>query len=297
VTTVQGIVRIPAAALLLLAACAPPSRYEKMTHLERDLRLGVQREAPGVHLSLWLCQADGREILALDADRPLPAASVLKVLLLVEGHAQAIDRRFAWTDSHTLLSTDIVGGTGSFQREPVGSSWTYLQYARRMISESDNTAANILLRRLEMSTVNARAAALGLTATRFEREFMDFDAQRAGRENWTTAREMGTLMRSIFRREILTPEACDEMVALLERTSRGRIAAGVPKEIPVGHKSGTLPGFRHDVGWVRVPGHPYILSVFLENVLERPAGEDDRGIAALDIAGRIVYDAVGPTDE
>jgi beta-lactamase class A len=291
-------VRIPAATLLLLlAACAPPSRFEKMPQLERNLRLGVGRESPGVHLSLWLSQADGRELLALDADRPVPAASVLKVLVLVEAHAQAIDRSFSWTDSHTLLSTDLVGGTGSFQREPVGSSWTYLQYARRMISESDNTAANILLRRLGMTNANARAASLGLTVTRFEREFMDFDAQRAGRENWTTAREMGTLMRAIFRREILTPQACDEMIALLERTSRGRIAAGVPKDIPVGHKSGTLPGCRHDVGWVRVPGHPYILAVFLENVLERPAGEEDRGVAALDIAGRIVYDAVGPTDE
>lgn len=295
---VQGIVRIPAAALLLVvASCAPPSRFEKMPHLERDLRLGVGREAPGVHLSVWLAQADGREILAIDADRRVPAASVLKVLILVEAHAQAIDRDFSWTDQHSLLSTDITGGTGSFQRETIGSTWTYLQYARRMISESDNTAANILLRRLGMEKLNARAAALGMTATRFQREFMDFDAQRAGRENWTTAREMGQLMRSIFRREILTPAACDEMIALLERTSRGRIAAGVPKDIPVGHKSGTLPGCRHDVGWVRVPGHPYILSVFLDNVIERPAGEEDRGVAALDIAGRIVYDAVGPTDE
>jgi hypothetical protein len=87
------------------------------------------------------------------------------------------------------------------------------------------------------------------------------------------------------------------MVALLEHTSRGRIAAGVPKDIPVGHKSGTLPGCRHDAGWVRVAGHPYILSVFLDNVLERPAGEEDRGLAALDAIGRIVYETVGPTEE
>ncbi len=290
--------RIRAAVLLLLlAGCGAPSPFEKMSRLERDLRLSSAREAPGVRLSMWLAQADGRELLAIDADRPLPAASLLKVLILVEAHAQALDRSFQWTDGHTLVDADIVGGTGSFQREIRGSSWTYLQYARRMIAESDNTAANILLRRLGMDKVNARAQALGLTSTRFEREFMDFDAQRDGRENRSTAREMGMLMRSIFRREILTPQACDEMIALLERTSRGRIATGVPKEIPVGHKSGTLAGCRHDVGWVRVPGQPYILSVLLDNVYERPAGEDDRGVAALDAIGRIVYAAVGPSDE
>lgn len=295
---VQGSMRIAAAVLVLvLAGCVEPSRFEKMSHLERDLRLASQREAPGVRLSLWLAQADGRELLAIDADRPLPAASVLKILILVEAHAQSLERSFRWTDNHTLTDADVVGGTGSFQREPRGSSWTYLQYARRMIAESDNTAANILLRRLGMDMVNARAAALGMTSTRFEREFMDFDAQRDGRENVTTAREMGTLMRSIFRREILNPQACDDMIALLERTTRGRIATGVPKEIPVGHKSGTLAGCRHDVGWVRVPGRPYILSVFLSNVYERPAGEDDRGVAAIDAIGRVVFAAVGPTEE
>jgi hypothetical protein len=82
------------------------------------------------------------------------------------------------------------------------------------------------------------------------------------------------------------------MIKLLERTSRGRIASGVPKEIPVGHKSGGAPGLRHDSGWVRVPGHPYILSVFLENV-----GREEKGVAALDSIGRVVYQAVGPSDE
>jgi len=283
--------------LALLAGCAPPSRYETMSPLERDLRLASQRESPGVRVSLWLAEADGRELLAIDADRPVPAASVLKILILVEAQAQALAGTFRWTDGHTLLDTDIVGGTGSFQREPRGSGWTYLQYARRMIAESDNTAANILLRRLGMENLNRRAAALGMMSTRFEREFMDFDAERRGRENRTTAREMGQLMRAILRREILTPEACDEMVAMLERTSRGRIASGVPREIAVGHKSGTLAGCRHDVGWVRVPGRPYVLSVFLDNVYERPAGEEDRGIAALDAMGRIVFDAVGPSEE
>jgi beta-lactamase class A len=286
-----------ATALGLLGACAQPSAFEKMSLLERDLRLAANRESPGLKISLWLAEADGRELLSLDADRPLPGASTLKILILVEAHAQAIRGSFRWADEHTLVESDLVGGTGSFQHEKIGSSWTFLQYARRMIAESDNTASNILLRRLGMAAVNERAEKLGLQRTRFEREFMDFDARREGKENWTTAREMGQLMRAIFRREILTPEACDEMIASLERTSRGRIAAGVPREVAVGHKSGSVAGHRHDVGWVRVVGRPYILSVFLDNVLEAPSEDGDRGIAAIEAIARRVYDAVGPTDE
>jgi beta-lactamase class A len=284
------------ALLWVLAGCAS-SEFDKMSRLEREIRLSVAQESPGAKLSLWLARADGLELLSLQADRPVAGASTLKILILAEAYAQSIDGSFRWTDSHTLIDSDVVGGSGSFQSEPLGSSWTYVQYARRMIAESDNVASNILLRRLGMRNVNSRAAKLGLTVTRFEREFMDFDARREGLENWTTAREMGQLVRAIFRREILTPEACDEMIRTLEHTARGRIAAGVPKEIAVGHKSGSLTGLRHDVGWVRVPGHPYVLSVFLDNVLERPGGEEDRGIAAIEAIGRIVYDSVGPTDE
>ena len=109
---------------------------------------------------------------------------------------------------------------------------------------------------------------------------------------------MGQVMRAIFRKEILTKEACEQMIALLERTSRGRIAAGVPKEIAVGHKSGSIiPGIRHDVGWVRVPGQPYVLSIFLDGFIEDPTGEEDRGVRGLEAIGRIVYEAMGPTDE
>jgi beta-lactamase class A len=282
--------------LVLLSGCAL-SDFEKMSRLEQEIRLEVGRLSPGVRLSLWLAQSDGRELLALDADRRVAGASTLKVLILVEGFARQLEGTFRWTDSAVLLEEDLVGGSGSLQHEKVGSSWTYFRMARFMISESDNVASNILLRRLGMGEVNARAEKLGLAITRFERNFMDVHSRREGKENWTTAREMGRLMRAIYRREILTPEACDAMIEILERTARRRIAAGVPNSIPVGHKSGSMAGLRHDVGWVRLPGQPYVLSVFLDNVLERMDPADDRGVAAIESVARRVYDALGPADE
>ncbi len=285
------------ALLVCLAGCAAPSALEKMTRLERRLRLEMERHAPGCRPSVWLARTDGRELLAIDADRVLPAASTLKVLVLVEGYGAELEGTFRWTDEVTLQDTDRVGGAGTLQHERTGSTWTYQQLARRMIAESDNTASNILLRRLGRAALNRRAERLGLPNTRFERDFLDFSARREGRENVSTAREMGRLLRMIFRREILSPEACDAMIAILERTSRGRIARGVPKDIPVGHKAGSLPGYRHDAGWVRLPGQPYVLSVFLDNVLESTDPKVDRGIAAIEAAARLVYEAVGPTDE
>jgi beta-lactamase class A len=282
---------------LVLAGCAPTSDFERMGRLEREVRMALVREAPESRPSLWLAQFDGRELLAIDADRPVPGASTLKVLLLVEAHAQAAAGTFEWSADTTLLAEDVVGGTGTLQNERPGSTWSWRQIARRMIQESDNTASNLILGRLGMDRVNARAAALGMAVTRFERKFMDFEAQRAGLENRTTARELGRLCLAIARRELVSPAACDEMIALLEGTSRGRIAAGVPKGVPVGHKGGLMRGLRADVGWVRLPGRPYVLSIFVDNVYEKPGADEDRGILAIEAAARAVHAAMGPSDE
>lgn len=289
--------RIVLGFFLISAGCAPTSDLERMDGLERKVRLALARQAPECRPALWVAQLDGRELLAIDADRPVPGASTLKILLLVEAHAQAAAGMFRWTDDTTLLAEDVVGGTGSLQRERIGSTWTWGQIVRRMIQESDNTAANLVLARLGMERVNARAAALGMSVTRFERPYMDFEAQRRGLENRTTARELGLLCLAIVRRTLLSPEACDEMIALLEGTSRGRIAAGVPKLVPVGHKGGMMRGFRGDVGWVRNPGRPYVVSILLDNVYEKPDATADRGLDAIEAVARTLYAALGPTDE
>jgi beta-lactamase class A len=292
----RTLLRLCAAAAPFLAGCATPE-FERMSRLERDVQLAHVRHSPESQMSLWLARTDGSEILSIQADRRVPGASTLKVLLLVEAHAQALDGTLDLGASTTYLEEDRIGGSGSLQYEKPGSTWTWRQLIRRMIAESDNAASNMLLKRLGVKNVNARAERLGMEVTRFERLFMDEGARHEGHENWTTAREMGHLLRSIFRREILTPGACDEMIQTLEKTSRGRIAAGVPKFIPVGHKGGALPGLRHDVGWVRVPGHPYLLSIFLDNVLEKRASDEDRGFEAIEAISRVVYNALGPTEE
>lgn len=277
-----------------LAGCAEPRPFDGMGRLERELRLAVARHAPEARLSVWAARADGRTVLSLAADRPVPAASTVKVLILVEAHAQAADGGLRWSDEATLLDEDKVGGAGSLRRERTGSTWSWAQLARRMISESDNTASNMLLRRLGMDRVNARAAALGLTRTRIRRYFMDEEARRAGRDNMTSAEDMGRLLLAIYRKEILDPAACDAMIEALERTNRRRLAVGVPRDVPVGHKGGTGVGLRADVGWVRVPGAPYVAAIYLDGLIERPDAEVDRGVDALESAAQALYQALGP---
>ena len=72
---------------LLLGACAGPA---PLLHsgLQGDVRAALGAVAPEARLSLWVADVDGREVLVVEADRRVVAASVVKVLILVEAHAQ-----------------------------------------------------------------------------------------------------------------------------------------------------------------------------------------------------------------
>lgn len=266
--------------LLLLAGCSGTPVSEQ-TPMEREIRMILMKEAPEARLSLWLGEADGEEILAIDADRPVAGSSMLKILILSEVHAQAQMGLFRWDDLHVLREEDLAEGSGSLVTKPAGTEWSYRELVRRMIVHSDNTAANILLKRLGITRVNARAERLGLETTRLGGECVD-------RKGVTTAREMGALMGAVMRREILTLKACDAMSALLEATPRTRIAAGVPSELCVGRKGGTLSGMRADAAWVRFPERPYVFVVILDELAER-SGVPDRGNAALVELSRHVF--------
>ena len=125
-----------AAALLLLTSCsAPPGPAG--SDLEREVRRALARYAPEAKPSIWLAEVDGPELLTIDSDRVVPAASTIKVLILVEAHAQAKSGLFNWVEETTLREEDRVGGSGTLRFEKTGSTWTWLQLARRMIAESD----------------------------------------------------------------------------------------------------------------------------------------------------------------
>jgi beta-lactamase class A len=259
---------------LVPGSCGAPSDFERMGSLERQIRLEAGRLSPGVRVSLWLGRPDGRERLALDADREVPAAGLLAVLVLVEGFAREREGGFRWSGEVTDPAT--------------GRTSTYRDLGRRMISEGDLRAMDRLLSRLGEDAVNARARALGLERTTIRG---DPAASR------TTARELGLLLGAIFRGAVVSREASAEMAAMLERTSRGRIASGLPRDLPVGHKAGALPGCRHDAGWVRRPERPYVLCILLENVLESADPRVERGWAALEAAARRVHEELGPSEE
>jgi len=142
--------------------------------------------------------------LSLNADETFPTASTIKIAILAELFRQAQQGKLNLSDSHTLQSSDLVGGSGiAGALTPGVTKLTLRDVAALMISVSDNSMTNVIIDRVGMQNVNALLDSLGLTHTRIRRKMMDIKAASDGRENVSTPREISQLLEALYRGKIL----------------------------------------------------------------------------------------------
>lgn len=193
--------------------------------------------------------------------RPRSAASVIKIYILgaayelSERGALDLDRKIA------VKRADIVGGAGSISGqvgEPVYSVYALLTH---MITESDNTATNVLLDIIGMDVVQDFIVRHGFSDTVVQRKMMDFTALREGRDNLTSARDVGRFF-SLLRAGRLVSPAADRAMAgiLLDQTDRECLNAAIP-DARIAHKTGELAGVYHDAGIVYHGADSYVLCI------------------------------------
>jgi beta-lactamase class A len=198
------------------------------------------------------------------ADELTPSASVIKVPILIETMELVKTGQFDLNKIHILQESEKTGGSGVLMTYPDQSKVTNLEVVTLMMTRSDNSATNILIREFGMENINRRIRLLGLKQSRLNRIMMDTLAAQQGRENRVTAREMNTLLKKIYRKEVATPALCDQMLDILKRnTDTTTFRQFLPKSAIIAHKTGELSYVRGDVGIFYV-AKPFLLSVFVQ---------------------------------
>lgn len=234
---------------------------------------------------------DVRGGIALDlrADERFPSASVIKIGILVELMARAEEGELSLEEKALLRDEDKVPGSGVLSMLHDGLEVTLEDLAHLMITVSDNTASNILIDRLGADRITARLRRLGLQRTELGRKFYDFDARDRGFDNWITARDMADLLVGIERRQVVSPNACEKMLAILRKQQfDSRIPKLLPPDTPVGNKTGSVTGVCHDVGIIHSPTGPLVLAVLTRGIAQEAVAEG--GIRHI---ARVVYEYWG----
>jgi len=198
---------------------------------------------------------------SLAGSQPFASASMINLIVAETFLGKCNQGVFSLDDTYALRVEDIVGGTGSLQGWGAGATLTYRELVQKMISESDNTAANVLIDTLGMDAVNAEAQRLGLTATQLNRKMMDLEAQAAGRENYTSADDVAALLRMVWDKTFVSEEASMLVLTAMEnQTDMAGIRVGLPADVVFAHKTGSLTIARHD-GGIAEGDKPFILVV------------------------------------
>lgn len=246
-------------------------------------------------VGLLITDLTGRELYALNPDRVFPAASTIKVPLLVMALEAAQAGQLDLSARVTLRAQDRVPGSGVLHELGAGLALTWEDVLTLMVIVSDNTATNLLIERLGLERVARWLEARGLGSTRLigplqlppERRNA---AQRRGERNRTSARDQVGLLAALARGELLDPAHTGLALSILERQQqRDLLGRHVPRGADgeplyrVASKSGELNGVHHDVGLLFTP-RPLVVALLSEGGLDPREHPDNRDVAALSAA-------------
>lgn len=229
-----------------------------------ELTERLQKEAVrhSGRVAIYLKDLKSNRAWTYQADQLFPSASLIKVPIMAAIFAKIQKGELSLPDRLTLRRRHRTGGSGSIKWHRDGSQFTVQHLLGKMIDESDNTAARILIETVGMGYLQQQFPKMGLLYTEIYPEGMSLKSNRVTYENYTTAREMGAMLESIYRGRLVDRDASEWMLDLLKRQkSRARLAKGLPPGWEIAHKTGLLRGACHDAAIVFSPRGDFILTV------------------------------------
>jgi beta-lactamase class A len=272
-----------------LAALAPVSALEipgPLADLQTQLA-AMSLRAPG-HIGIAVTDVTTGLTTGVNPGVEMPAASTIKIPVMVEVFRQLAAGRFDLNRRVTLLASDKDWGSGELCDARAGNTYTVSRLLSLMIDISDNTATNMLIRLVGRRSINASMTDLGLTHTRLT----DFIRSSGTMIRWalrSSPGDMAHLLQQMAREQLIDEWSSREMIAILRgQQHNSLLPAPLPPGTEIAHKTGTLHDTLNDVGIVYEGEEPYVIAVMTTDLPTLESGRRFiRGVS------RIAYDALG----
>jgi beta-lactamase class A len=220
------------------------------------------------------------QTVAINADTPVPTASVIKLTILYEALEQIRAGKASWDEKLTLTRAEQVPGSGVLLFFDTPLPLTLKDALTMMVVMSDNTATNLVIDTLGIQNIDAQIQALGLKDTWLYKRIMlpptgpmPADQKQFGLGK-TTAREMASVMTRLATCNLgaytgtgegkPVQPLCDTAMHMLGNQF---YRDGLPRYLDgsgmrIASKSGALDHVRNDVGVVYTKTGPIVMSEF-----------------------------------
>jgi beta-lactamase class A len=245
------------------------------------------------------------------ADLPVRTASTIKLAIMVECFSEAAEGKLKWSEPIKVVENEKVSGSGVVQELSDGAELPVRDLMHLMIVVSDNTATNLILNRIGGNAVNARMAQLGFQETRVMRKILgdgtNLKSHASGvteegakpeNKNWGLGRssphEVVTILEKLYRGELVSKPASDEMIAVLKRQQYHEGIGRDMKDVTIASKSGALDHLRSDVGIVYSKDGPIAMAITVDDIPDIDYSPDNPGDLLISSLSDILVDELVP---
>lgn len=201
--------------------------------------------------------------VSINKDVAMWPASLIKIPVAMAVMKKIERGEWTMTNELVILDEDKDSSFGTLYTKPTGTTMMIKDLLRETLSHSDNTAHFVLLRNLDSSDLENVFTHLGLDEVL---ESLQMSPEHQGADNRMTAKTYSVFFRSLFNATFLSPVYSDEFLSILLEGPREYMAANLPTELPVAHKTGIRSEDRvwADAGIVYLPRRPYLYTVMIQ---------------------------------
>ncbi len=267
-----------------ITSIAPARAYlpPPLARLNHDVR-SLARHVPGA-IALDVLDLNTGYNAGFNAAKSMPAASTIKVPVMVEVFTQLEAGRFDLQRRVTLEAADKDFGSGELADAPVGTTYPVSVLVEKMIDVSDNTATNMLIRLVGRRNINRKMTELGLVRTRLGGDVRT-DGWSIRQTLRTSPADLVRLLMLMARRELVDAWSSNEMIAILEADRYNTLLPEpLPGDVPIAHKTGSLYDTLNDAGIVFASATPYVIAV-----MTTALPSQDLGRAFIHSVSRLAY--------
>ena len=183
------------------------NRLEQFKSLEKLVKKweNIIAKNPDLVVSAFFFSLDNQVYAEIESGKKLSAASSIKVPILIVLLTMLEREEISWNEK-LFLSKDIIGGgSGWMSYQKIGESFPVYEIASEMIRVSDNTATNLLIKRLGgKDIVNQKFKEIGLKNTKINNYLPDLEGS-----NFTSTRDLSLAMALVDSGHILGKNSRD----------------------------------------------------------------------------------------
>lgn len=222
------------------------------------------------NVSVYSLDQNPNDTVSINTDKQWLPASTVKTYVAMYAYNQAYKGNLGLddqvvVDAKNIVPTELV--TDELPTLQEGQYVSIYRLIKQMVTQSDNTAYNVLLDVLDRRNINDYIRGLGLTHTSIGSK-LNLDDNQLQYENSVPGYGINTTTAGDYLEafklmdEGKVPGSDSLLSIFYQQKINNMIPLFLPKSVKVAHKTGDLDPLYHDGGIITTPDRRYILTIF-----------------------------------